>query len=108
MANRLLAERNTGRVGTCWALNFIKRQPQLTIRFNRKYDYQRAKCEDLKLISEWFALIRNIIIKYRIIDIDIYNFDETGFIIGVILIVIVVTSSERSSRAKAIQPSNRE
>src|ERR1700722_2952353 len=46
IANRLLAERNAGRVGTRWPSNFIKRQPQLTTRFNRKYDYQRAKCED--------------------------------------------------------------
>ena len=102
MANRLLAERNTGRVGTRWASNFIKRQPQLTTRFNRKYDYQRAKYKDLTIISGWFSLLKNIIIKYRIIDIDIYNFNETGFIIGIILIVIVVISSERSSRVKAI------
>ena len=78
------------------------------MRFNRKYDYQRAKYEDLKLISEWFALVRNTIAKYGIVDADIYNFDETGFMIGVILTAMVVTSSERSGRAKAIQPSNRE
>ena len=36
MANRLLAERNAGRVRTRWPSNFIKRQPQLTTRFNRK------------------------------------------------------------------------
>jgi hypothetical protein len=108
MANRLLAERNAGRVGTRWASNFIKRQPQLTTRFNRKYDYQRAKCEDPKLIGEWFALVRNTIAKYGIVDTDIYNFDETGFMMGVISTAMVVTSSERSGRAKAIQPGNRE
>jgi hypothetical protein len=108
MANRLLAERNTGRVGTRWASNFIKRQPQLTTRFNRKYDYQRAKCEDPTIISGWFLLLKNTIVKYGIVDADIYNFDETGFMIGIISTVMVVTSSERAGRVKAKQPGNRE
>jgi len=108
MANRLLTERNAGRVGTRWASNFIKRQPQLTTRFNRKYDYQRAKCEDPTIISGWFSLLQKTIAKYGIVDADIYNFDETGFMMGVISTAMVVTSSERSGRAKAIQPGNRE
>jgi hypothetical protein len=28
--------------------------------------------------------------KYRIIDNDLYNFDKTGFIIGIIIIVMVI------------------
>src|SRR4051812_1855043 len=108
MANHLLAERNAGRVGTRWASNFVKRQPHLATRFNRKYDYQRAKCEDPKLIGDWFRLVENIIAKYGIVDADIYNFDETGFMMGVISTAIVVTSSERAGRAKAKQPGNRE
>jgi hypothetical protein len=46
--------------------------------------------------------------KYRIVDADIYNFDETRFMIGVILTAMVVTSSEMASKAKAKQPGNRE
>ena len=108
MANRLLAERNAGRVGTRWPSNFIKRQPQLTMRFNQKYDYQRAKYKDLTIISGWFLLLKNTIVKYGIVDADIYNFDETGFMMGVISTAMVVTSSERAGRAKAKQPGNRE
>ena len=76
--------------------------------FNRKYNYQRAKYEDLIIINSWFSLLKNTITKYRIVDTDIYNFDETGFMIGIISIVIVVTSSERTGRVKAKQPGNRE
>jgi hypothetical protein len=108
MANRLLTERDAGRVGTRWAHNFVKRQPQLTMRFNRQYDYQRAKYEDPETIYGWFALVRNTIAKYGIQEADIYNFDETGFQIGIILTAMVVTSSERRGRAKAKQPGNRE
>ena len=52
--------------------------------------------------------MENIIAKYGIADDDIYNFDETGFQIGVISAGIVVTSSERVSNAKLMQPGNRE
>ena len=50
MANRLLTTRDAPRVGTRWAYNFVKRRPELRTCFQRKYDYQRAKCEDLEVI----------------------------------------------------------
>jgi hypothetical protein len=39
---------------------------------------------------------------------DIYNFNKTGFQMGVISTVKVVTGSERASRPVSIQPGNRE
>ncbi len=50
MANQLLATRDASRVGKHWASNFVKRRPELQTRFQRRYDYQRAKCEDLEVI----------------------------------------------------------
>jgi hypothetical protein len=108
MANRLLAERNAGRVGTRWPSNFVKRHPQLSTRFNRKYDYERAKCEDPTIISGWFSRVQEYVSRYGIVDADIYNFDETGFMMGVISTAMVVTSSDKAGRAKAKQPGNRE
>jgi DDE superfamily endonuclease/helix-turn-helix, Psq domain/Tc5 transposase DNA-binding domain len=108
MANRLLAERSTERVGQRWASNFVRRHPELATRYNRKYDYQRAKCEDPELIRGWFRLLHNTIAKYGVVESDIYNFDETGFLMGVITTCMVVTSSERRGRAKSKQPGNRE
>ncbi len=81
---------------------------QSQVIVTRKYDYQKAQCEDPDIIRSWFALVRNTIAKYSIQKADIYNFDETGFQIGVISTVMVVTSSERRGRAKSKQPSNRE
>ena len=74
MANRLLATRDQPRVGQHWASNFIHRRPELRTRFQQKYDYQRAKCEDPEIIRGWFELVRNTIAKYGIHDADIYNF----------------------------------
>ncbi|TVY62381.1 hypothetical protein Focb16_v004163 [Fusarium oxysporum f. sp. cubense] len=71
MANRLLADRDASPVGKRWAINFIKRQPELKTRFQRKYDYQRAKCEDPTIIRNWFRLVQNTIAKYGIRSDDI-------------------------------------
>jgi hypothetical protein len=79
MANHLLAVRDGKLVGKNWPYNFVERTFQLKTRFNRKYDYQRAKCEGSKVIMAWFELVRNTVSKYGIVDHDLYNFDETGF-----------------------------
>jgi hypothetical protein len=95
-------------VGKCWVNNFVRRHQALQTRYNRKYDYQRAKCEDPQVIRDWFQLVQNTIAKYRIQEQDIYNFDETGFQMGVISTAKVITGAERSNRPISIQPSNRE
>jgi hypothetical protein len=65
MANRLLASRDAPPVGTRWASSFINRRPELQTRFQRKYDYQRAKCEDPEVVESdcgfWLKLPRNLL-----------------------------------------------
>jgi hypothetical protein len=59
-ANLLLAARGTipvQTVGEKWVYNFVKRHPDLSTRFSRQYNYERAKCEDPKIIREWFSLV---------------------------------------------------
>jgi hypothetical protein len=46
--------------------------------------------------------------KYGILDYDFYNFDETGFMMGIICASIVVTRADRRGRGKVVQPRNRE
>ena len=108
MANLLRETRNASRVGPRWALAFVQRQPALRTRLSRPYDYQRAKCEDPEIIRAWFDLFRNTVAKHGILELDIWNFDETGFLMGQISSTLVVTSSEGRGRAKKIQPGNRE
>jgi hypothetical protein len=57
MANSLLADRDASPVGKRWAINIVKRQPELKTRFFRRYDYQKAKCEDPTVIRNWFRLV---------------------------------------------------
>jgi hypothetical protein len=68
MANQLLRIHDAPPVGKLWAHNFVKRQPQPRTRYTRRYDYQRAKYEDPKVIGKWFTLVRNVKAKYSIVD----------------------------------------
>ena len=113
MAELLLAERvqnasiKQTTLGKNWVYRFITRHPEIKSRYSRKYDYKRAKCEDPEVIRAWFRLVQNTVAKYGILDEDIYNFDETGFQMGVISTAKVVTSAERD-RTVSLQPGNRE
>jgi hypothetical protein len=54
MANIMLYTKNPAcpqTVGTKWVANFVKRHPELSSVYNRKFDIQRAEVEDPKLIS---------------------------------------------------------
>jgi hypothetical protein len=54
----LLAQRSESTapqtVGQNWVRNFVNRHDEIKSKYNRKYDYQRAKCEDPAIIQEWF------------------------------------------------------
>ena len=108
MANYILRSRNAPSVGKQWPYRFVQRREELKTRFSRAYDFQRALCEDPDAISAWFRLVNNMRAKYGITDGDFYNFDETGFMMGMICPSMVVTRSDRRGKSKAIQPGNRE
>ncbi|EED14719.1 conserved hypothetical protein [Talaromyces stipitatus ATCC 10500] len=93
-------------VGEKWVYNLVKRRPEIESKFSRKYNYERAKCEDPKLIQEYFDRVREVISKYGILPEDIYNFDETGFAMGLCATAKVITGSDRYARPKLLQPGN--
>lgn len=95
MANQLRAARGDKPVGPRWASNFVKREGELKSRLNRQRNGQIVLCSDPEVIRPWFDLVRNVKAKYSMLDEDIYNFDETGFTMGVGNRVKIVTASER-------------
>ena len=46
--------------------------------------------------------------KYSIMEEDIHNFNESGFLMGVITTTKVITGAESRNRLKTAQPGNRE
>jgi hypothetical protein len=112
MADSLLAARghdpSPQQVGKNWVSRFIDNQPELKMKWNRKFHSQRAKCEDPDAINAWFKRVQKTRQSYGILDDDIYNFDEIGFMMGVVATSKVVTSSDTIGRAIFVQPGNRE
>jgi hypothetical protein len=110
MANILLAARGSyppPTVGKNWSSTFINRRDEIRSRFSRRYDYQRALNEDPKSLREWFTTVQRVIDENGIQAEDIYNFDETGFAMGLISTQKVVTRAEYYSRRSILQPGNR-
>jgi hypothetical protein len=108
MANILLAQHGNQQVGEKWVYNLVQRRSELKSRFSRRYNYERAKCEDQKIIQEYFDSVQEATLKYGILPEDIYNFDETGFAMGLCATAKVITGSDRYARPKLLQPGNRE
>ena len=71
--------------------------------FNRAKDRQRIQQEDPEVIGAWFKLVEETKAKYGVYKDDVHNFDETGFQIGVIGSMNVVTGSERCTQPDLIQ-----
>jgi hypothetical protein len=112
IAEILLSERISTlpapKLGKNWVSKFLHRNPDLKSKFIRRYNYSRAKCEDPTIIGGFFDNFRNIIIDHGILDDDIYNFDETGFAMGIIATSKVITLDEMVGKPKLLQPGNRE
>jgi hypothetical protein len=81
-------------LGQNWVSRFVKRQSELQTKWNRKFYLQRACCEDPIRIKAWFKLVEDTRVMYGIADQDVFNFDETGFMMGVASTLKVVISSD--------------
>ena len=108
MADKLLGVRGSKPVGKHWAERFVTRSSELKMAFNRAKDRQRILQEDPEIIGAWFKLVEETIAKYGIHQDDVHNFDETGFQMGIIGSMKVVTGAERRARPELVQPGDRE
>jgi hypothetical protein len=64
------------------------------------------KCENPKTIKEWFDHVQITIIQHGIAIEDIYNFNKTGFAMGLVATTQVVTQADYYGKAPLIQPGN--
>jgi hypothetical protein len=90
----LLSQHGNEHVGEKLVYRFVDQHPILKPRFSRRYNYERAKCEDIKIIQEHFDRVRDAVQEYGILSEDIYNFDETGFAMGLCATAKVITGSD--------------
>jgi hypothetical protein len=70
-------------VGPRWTKRFLDRHPEYFIRKQSTMDIDRKNAHDPEAFRKWFAEFKKICDQYGIQPRDIYNFDETGFRIGI-------------------------
>jgi hypothetical protein len=108
IADEVLGVRGGEPVGKHWAERFVTHSDQLKMVFNRAKDRQRILQEDPEIISAWFKLVEDTKAKYGVHNDDVHNFDETGFQMGIIALMKVVTGAGRRARPELIQLGDRE
>lgn len=66
-----------------WLKHFLKHNPKYYVRRRRALDVERASALDKTVVERWFQDYQHVVTEHGICHQDIYNFDETGFQIGV-------------------------
>ena len=107
MANISLTERGSQTVGINRLYNTIHHE-KLKSCYALRCSYQRVECEDPRVIQPWFELVQRTVDENGVQPEDIYNFDETGFAIGLIATAKVLTRAEFNVRRSLLPPGNRE
>jgi hypothetical protein len=70
-------------VGSHWTRRFLDRHPEYFIRKQSTMDIDRKNAHNPERFRQWFAEFQKICNLHGIQPHDIYNFDETGFRIGI-------------------------
>ena len=113
-ANGVLRRAHVGegpppQVSEHWARRFLERHPEYHVRKQSVQEVDRKKAQDPDTILWWLHEFKRICDEYGIQQCDIYNFDESGFLIGVGKNQKVVTRSvDRQTQPSLGSNTNRE
>ena len=70
-------------VSSAWISRFLERHPEFHIRKQKTLDRDRKNAHNPSNILDWFEGYQRLCEEKELQKEDIYNFDETGFRIGV-------------------------
>ena len=70
------------RVSDAWGARFLARHPEFTVRKSKPIANKRKWAHNPVDLKAWFYRFRNALMNYGISPQDVYNFDETGFSVG--------------------------
>ena len=108
MAIELLRARgNHTALGVNWQQHFLHRHPDLQAKYSRTLDQERLFAENEEIFKHLSELFLSVKQKHGILDEDIYNMDEKGFMMGVAASAKVVIP-KHEKQAFSAQSGNRE
>ncbi|CRL28793.1 unnamed protein product [Penicillium camemberti] len=81
------------------AIDSLSKQstPEYYIRRRRDLNVEKASALDKTMVERWFQDYQRVVTKHGICQQDIYNFDETGFQIGVRQDQFIITREPKRS-----------
>ena len=107
-AQAILQEIQPGQaLGKRWMDRFIKRHSELQTRFSQRLERQRSVASNPRVLEHHFRLFEKALKEYKIKEVNIWNMDEKGFLLGIAAKVKVVCRKGRKN-PKYSQDGNRE
>ncbi|GJE90483.1 DDE-domain-containing protein [Phanerochaete sordida] len=70
-------------VGMVWVRRFLKRHPDVKVRWTTGLESCRAQALNRHAVSGYFDIIYDLIVRYDIPPENIYNMDEKGLLLGI-------------------------
>ncbi|KAI9039381.1 DNA-binding domain-containing protein [Aspergillus affinis] len=70
-------------VGDKWLSRWLIRHPQYNMKKARAIEVERRRTHNRDDLEDWYRRLQSVIAVHGILDNDIWNFDETGFQIGI-------------------------
>jgi hypothetical protein len=88
-------------LGQDWVPRFVQRHPHLKVRQGRRIEVQRMNGVTIPVVKAWFDAYKDLLIRMKIEEKNIYNMDETGFSIGTMDSTRVIVDSTLHTRFQA-------
>ncbi len=79
----LQAKKDFKELSKNWSEKFLSHHSLLQSKYSRTLDQEQFLAQNWDLIQEWFDLYPSIKAQYDILDEDIYNMDENGYMMGI-------------------------
>ncbi|GAC97421.1 transposase [Pseudozyma hubeiensis SY62] len=92
----------TTKLSANWLQSFLIRHPSIRTHWSRCLDNDRLSAANEDTIRRWYTQLRVIMREYSVASTNVFNVDETGFMLGVLGTErIVVPAGDPSCRFKA-------
>src|SRR5438034_7381108 len=95
-------------VGKCRLARFLERHPKYTIQTSYPLANERKWSHDIDSLQAWFDRYKQARENYGIVDQDVWNFDETGFHVGVGGKQLVIVTKRKNPKIFHGDADNRE
>jgi hypothetical protein len=93
-------------VSNSWLSRFCKRHPEILVKKTKPMEAAKIGAHSEKDVLEWFQKYDAFLQKYNITSSNLWNFEETGFLIGVLKSCKIVVSRAKKNQDVSYEYNN--